>query len=238
MPGLVDRSESVFGNSHQVASNQDGPHEQLAAVVARHLAHPWRAPVAAHTRAAFAEATDWRAAQGADRPLVLDSGCGTGRSSVWLAGHYPEALVIGLDQSGERLRRGHLRFDPLPANLLLLRAEAADFWRLAVEAGWRVREHCLFYPNPWPKSAHLRRRWHGHPVFPVLLQLGGQLRLRSNWPVYLEEMRQALALAGVTASISPLPGDVTPVTDFEEKYLASEHPLGELLGNLEARRAR
>ena len=233
MPGLVDGSEPVFGNSHQVASNQDGPHEQLAAVVTRHLAHPWRAPVAAHTRAAFAEAACWRAAQGADRPLVLDSGCGTGRSSVWLAGCDPEALVIGLDQSGDRLRRGHLRFDPLPANLLLLRAEAADFWRLAVEAGWRVREHCLFYPNPWPKSAHLRRRWHGHPVFPSLLQLGGRLRLRSNWPVYLEEMRLALAVAGRKATVTGLPDTLVPVTDFEEKYHASAHPMGELLSHLE-----
>ena len=32
----------------------------------------------------------------------------------------------------------------------------------------------------------------GHPIFPCLLSLGGKLTLRSNWPVYTQEMTTAL----------------------------------------------
>lgn len=219
----------MFGNSPEVVSNQDGPHPNLAEVVSRHLLTQWQAPVAAHTQQAFQQAARWRAEQGSARPLILDSGCGTGRSSIWLAGQHPDALVIGLDQSADRLRRGSARFAPLPPNLLLLRAEAAGFWRLMAAAGWRLQAHWLCYPNPWPKSAHLRRRWHGHPAFPVLLSLGGELRLRSNWALYLQEMHQALAIAGVQSVIRPLPGNIEPITDFEQKYLASGHRLVELV---------
>lgn len=218
----------MFGNSPQVASNQNGPHPNLAAVVRRHLTTPWQAPVAEHTQRAFQQASRWREAQGDSRLLILDSGCGTGRSSVWLARQHPDALVIGLDQSEDRLGRGLARFAPLPKNVLLLRAEAAGFWRLLAAAGWPLQAHWLCYPNPWPKSGHLRRRWHGHPVFPVLLALGGELRLRSNWPVYLQEMQQALALVGVEAVIQPLLPGPEPMTDFEHKYLASGHQLAEL----------
>ncbi len=216
----------MFGNSRAVTSNQEGVHPALEATVRRHLAHPWRAPVADHDRAAFARAADWVGT--ADHRLIVDSGCGTGRSSVALAKTYPQALVLGLDQSQHRLQRAARRFAPLPDNLLLLQTDCSGFWRLAAQAGWRPWRHYILYPNPWPKSAHLKRRWHGHPVFPVLLELGGILEMRSNWPLYLEEVQTALALSGLCSEITPLPHDNQALTDFEEKYAASGQRLWRL----------
>ncbi|MFP1680567.1 tRNA (guanine(46)-N(7))-methyltransferase TrmB [Alloalcanivorax sp. C16-2] len=220
----------MFGNSRAVTSNQGGPHSSLADTVRRHLGHVWRAPLADHDRQAFARAEQWLGDQA--RPLILDSGCGTGRSSVWLARRYPEALVLGLDQSAHRLERAARRFEA-PGNLLLLRTDCAGFWRLAESAGWRPWRHYLLYPNPWPKSAHLKRRWHGHPVFPHLLALGGTLVLRTNWELYAREMARALEVAGRAATVSPLSGDGEPITDFEEKYRHSGHRLWELVAGLD-----
>lgn len=219
---------TMFGNSHAVVSNQNGVHESLPATVRRHLQHPWQAPLAEHDQRAFQRAQAWRAARGMERPLVLDSGCGTARSAVTLARAAPRALVLGLDQSGHRLARGQRRFAPLPENLLLLRTDCGGFWRLALAAGWRLERHYLLYPNPWPKSAHLKRRWHGHPVFPALLALGGTLVLRSNWEIYLREMAAALALAGRSARLAPIESVAVPLTDFEDKYHHSGHRLWEL----------
>lgn len=211
----------MFANSREVQSNQEGLHPDLEKVVRRHLSSSWRAPLADFDREAFALAQAWRQSRGMDRPLMLDSGCGTGRSSVHLALANPEALVIGVDQSADRLAKAERRFAPLPENLLLLRSDCAGLWRLMVDAGWRLARHQVLYPNPWPKSAHLKRRWHGHPVWPAVLALGGELELRSNWPVYLEEVKVALGLSDYQAVIESLPEGFEPVTDFEEKYQAS-----------------
>ena len=211
----------MFANSREVQSNQDGVHADLEKVVRRHLASPWRAPLADFDREAFEQARRWRQERGEPLPLMLDSGCGTGRSSVHLALANPEALVIGMDQSADRLAKARRRFAPLPENLLLLRSDCAGLWRLIVEAGWQLARHQILYPNPWPKSAHLKRRWHGHPVWPAVLALGGELELRSNWRVYLEEVQGALALSGREAAIQPLADQAEPITDFEEKYQAS-----------------
>lgn len=216
--------------SRVVQSSQTGLHPNLEQVVSAHLQHCWRKPVAGHTRQAFAHACQWREEQGKAAPLILDSGCGTGRSSVRLANASPDALVIGLDQSASRLQTS--LEEPLPANLLLLRAEAADFWRLALSERWRLAAHYLLYPNPWPKPAHLRRRWHGHPVFPVLLALGGRLELRSNWRLYVEEFAAALAVAGHNGACIPLPRTGTPLSDFEGKYAVSGHSLYHLVTQL------
>lgn len=219
----------MFANSPMVSSNQDGTHAALEAVVRRHLAHPWRAPIADHDHQAFRNARDWVGAS--QRALIFDSGCGTGRSSVRLARCHPDALVLGLDQSAHRLARAPRRFR-IPDNLLLLRTDCSGFWRLAEEAGWRLWRHYLLYPNPWPKSAHLKRRWHGHPVFPHLLALGGTLVLRSNWPVYPQEMASALALTGRQAALKEHLPEGDALTDFEDKYRHSGHRLWELTAEL------
>lgn len=227
----------MLGNSKQVVTNQDGLHPRLAEHVKRHLSTPWRGPIAEHTQQAFAEIAAWiQQSLMANAPLILDTGCGTGRSSVYLAEKYPQHLVIGIDQSEDRLRRSRIRFPQLPHNLYLARAEAADLWRLMAAAGWRLEKHFVLYPNPWPKAAHLGRRWHGHPAWRELLLLKGELVCRSNWRLYLDEMQAALAVSGIEAQVTPLHIDVAEaeqaITDFEEKYALSQHSLWQLTAQL------
>lgn len=205
-----------------VTSNQTGCHEQLEKVVRRHLNSRFRRPIAAHSAAAFAEAERWLSER--DAPLLLDSYCGTGESTLNLARAHPDCAVIGVDKSAHRLDKHPGLFSDTPDNYLLLRADTNDFWRLALEAGWKPRRHTLFYPNPWPKSAQLQRRCHGSPLFPTLLALGGELELRSNWPIYVEEFARALQIAGHSAAAEPFQPQ-TPITAFERKYQAAGQAL-------------
>lgn len=223
---------AMFANSRAVSSNQTGIHEDLEKVVRRHLASVWRAPIADHDHASFEQVVTWRNENGLERPLMVDSGCGTGRSSVLLAQANPEALVIAVDQSANRLERGGRRWLQLPKNLLLVRADCTGLWRLMQQQGWLLDRHQILYPNPWPKSAHLKRRWHGHPVWPTVLALGGELELRSNWPLYLQEVQAALAISGIEAVLSPLTTEAPAATDFEEKYQASGQTVWQLIASL------
>lgn len=209
-------------------SSQAALHPQLERVVRRHLDRPWQQPIRAHSSAAFAALLGQLDPA---RPLVLDSGCGTGHSTAQLARVHADAVVIGVDKSAHRLARS----PELPANALLVRAELADFWRLARSAGWRLDRHYLFYPNPWPKSGHLMRRWHAHPVFPDLLALGGRMELRTNFELYAREFQHALQIAGIdTAEVVSLPADQAsvPVSPFERKYARSGHQLYRLQAQL------
>lgn len=214
------------GVSRQVTTNQQGPHEQLMAVVEKHRKYPFQKPLADFNRQAFAEAE--AAWQGQGGRLILDSCCGVGASTRALAQQFPEHFVIGVDRSQDRLQR---RLGALPDNAVLIRADLADFWRLALAAGWQPEYHFLLYPNPCPKKKDLKQRWHGHPVFPTLLALGGHLECRSNWRLYLEEMQQALAAFAVSASLEALQVQ-EPLTPFERKYQASGQSLYRLQANL------
>ena len=224
---IVYRSKArVQAESSRVSSNQQHTHPGLPALLRRHLETRWRKPVAAFNRQAFEQIA--AALASTPRPLVLDSFCGTGLSTAQLARLYPDHLVIGIDQSAQRLAR-HSRTEG--DNYLLLRAECEPLWLLMAEAGLTVNRHYLLYPNPWPKSTHLKRRIHGHPAFPLLLALQGKIELRTNWQIYAEEFGLALHLAGVRGRVSQFAAGQRPFTLFEQKYRDSGHTLWRYRGN-------
>ena len=214
-------------NSKIVTSNQQGLHPNLHKTVQRHLHSEHRKPISAHSLKAFEQAQAFVAQQ--NKAIILDSCCGTGESTHYLARHHPDCCVIGIDKSLHRLGKHQAKQN----GYLLLRADLNDFWRLAARAGWKLHYHYILYPNPWPKSAHLQRRWHGSAVFPTLLALGGILELRSNWKTYVDEFVEALRIAtypGQTEAIAPAE---QAITAFERKYQLSGHDLWRCRVNLE-----
>ena len=86
-----------------VRSAQTAPHPGLARVLTRHFTKCWAAPLHAPSLAMFARLDAVQS--GSSAPLLLDSGCGTGESSLRLARLFPGHLVIGIDQSAARLRQ-------------------------------------------------------------------------------------------------------------------------------------
>ncbi|WP_034301135.1 tRNA (guanosine(46)-N(7))-methyltransferase TrmB [Herbaspirillum sp. RV1423] len=223
-------------NSSPIASSQTGIHEHLATLVAKHAATPFRKPVADYNRRAFEQSVAaWCKAGSA--PLILDTGCGVGLSTLNLAAQHPDHFVIGIDQSEDRLTRNTQWNGPEPDNLCFIRADLVDYWRLLLDAGIFPARQYLLYPNPWPKTAHLARRWHGHAVFPAIVALGGAIECRSNWRIYIEEFASALTqLSGQQTSCEAYATDA-PITPFERKYLASGHALWRCRVALLAQRA-
>lgn len=205
----------VSGQVHAVTTNQAGVFEGLEALVRRYMGSEFLRPIAEHTRLAFEAANEVVKARGCE--VVLDSGCGTGKSSVALAGKFPECTVVAVDKSEVRL----LKVKERPGNVFAFRAELLDFWRLALAANWRIKFHALYYPNPWPKAAEARRRFHLSPVFPTLLRLAKTHELRTNWKIYAEEFALAADLAGAELGLKATLEEFTPAvpeTAFEAKY--------------------
>jgi len=199
-------------------------HEHLASQVAKHAATVFRKPITSYSQAAFDTSVGAWITNGR-KPLILDSGCGVGLSTLHLARLYPDHFVIGIDQSADRLARNVHWPTALPGNCIRLRADLVDYWRLMLQAGIRPDRHYLLYPNPWPKKQHLGRRWHGHPVFPAMVALGGEFECRSNWRIYIEECAAALTqMTGIAVPVEAYDASAA-ITPFEEKYRASRHLL-------------
>lgn len=212
-------------NSSPVASNQQGINDDLLRVVSKHLDTDFLKPVAEHTASAFAKINERVRDFGG--PVIIDSGCGTGESSYRLASKYPTHLIVGVDKSATRLAKSATTN---AVNVELVRADLVDIWRLMKGHKWPIDKHYVLYPNPWPKKQHLKRRWHGHPVFLSMLQLCEKLELRTNWELYALEFVAAvkhLIGQGVFAGeVSYATFEaIEPISHFEKKYARSAHPL-------------
>jgi len=212
-----------------IVSSQASPHKNLGKLVLKYQNSEFQDSIPKHALDAFQIADEFVSSNN----VVLDSGCGTGESSYRLAEKYPENKVIGVDKSNQRLQRSHIHGDQ-PANLLFVQCDCVHLWRLIKGAQWNIQRHYLFYPNPWPKPGHLQRRWHGHPVFPTMIALGGVLTMRTNWKVYAQEFMQALDIScSGTLVMNELALEIdNAFTSFERKYIQSEHQLYEVATTL------
>lgn len=207
-----------------VTSKQIAPIDSLEKRVKRFLTSPYLRPIAAHTEKAFKEVDKKVSSFGGS--IVLDSGCGTGRSSFVLAEKFPGSLIVGIDKSAARLEKA----EPPRKNVIFVRAELLDFWRLALEAKWNVQFHALYYPNPWPKLSLAPRRFHLHPIFPTLLSLSPWMELRTNWEVYAQEFLLAVQYANQflgrnsEVTLEKFSPEI-PETAFEKKYSEASQTL-------------
>lgn len=220
----------MIGNSRVISSSQDGVDRRLPDLIQRYQSSRYRKPVAEHTRSAFLWLQDQVDLKGS--AIVLDTGCGTGASTHHLADNYQNTesslptVFIGVDQSAARLRSDQWQAPGWrQGQVVLLRAELADFWRLLHDHQVQLLEHYFLYPNPWPKPSQLQRRWHAHPAFAAALALGGRVELRTNWAAYAEEFAAALRHYGHGGAAARRIFPETPVSPFEKKYLASNHLL-------------
>ena len=247
-----------------VTSNQKDIYKNLEQVVRKYATTRFLRPIADHTREAFESAKQFvqnfyqghpELLSGSALAVILDSGCGTGESTLHLARKFPGIPVIGIDKSAMRLNKaGNVHQQEAagtdqPANAFWVRGELLDFWRLALEevkaGSWHILHHAVYYPNPWPKESEATRRFHLHPIFPTLMALGDVTELRTNWKIYAREFAEAARiltechpeLLSGSADADQRQHDITidafnpkhPETAFERKYKEARQQLWRVL---------
>ena len=141
-------------------------------------------------------AFDSRVAFGRDAPLGLEIGFGMGQALLDWAERAPDWNLLGLEiyapgvgslllGLAER-NLGNVRAIEAPAEVVLDRYLAATL----------LDEVRIFFPDPWPKARHHKRRLIQTAFVAALaerLRPGGILWLATDWAPYAEWMRSVLA---------------------------------------------
>lgn len=166
-------------------------------------------------------------------PVVLEIGSGMGEATWQLAQDQPETGIVAVDVHTPGIGALLARVEDvgLP-NVRVCIGDAVELLRLlapASLAGIRV-----FFPDPWQKVRHHKRRL-VQPAFvhraSELLIPGGTLHLATDWTDYAAAMLAAVAaepLLGAAPDYSPRP-DWRPVTKFEARALAAGRQVREIL---------
>jgi tRNA (guanine-N7-)-methyltransferase len=125
---------------------------------------------------------------GEDRPLHFEIGFGGGEHLADRADMLPDHGFIGAEPfiNGVATALAHIR-DRRLANVRLWRGDALDVLRRIPDGALTMVY--LLHPDPWPKARHAKRRMvHDGPLDLIAAKLkpGGELRIATDHPVYLE----------------------------------------------------
>jgi len=133
---------------------------------------------------------------GREAPLVLEIGSGMGETTARIAAEHPEADFIAVEVHGPGVGSllNRIEKDKL-SNLRVVRHDAVAVLRLMIADGSLAAVH-LFFPDPWPKKRHHKRRL-VQPSFVSLakdkLAARGIVHLATDWPDYAEQMDLAFS---------------------------------------------
>jgi tRNA (guanine-N7-)-methyltransferase len=125
---------------------------------------------------------------GDNRPLHLEVGFGSGEHLAYRADLLPDHGFIGAEPflNGVAVALTHIRDQQL-RNVRLYHGDALQVLRRIPDGALSFLY--LLHPDPWPKARHSKRRMiNDGPLrlFADKLKTGGELRIATDHPVYLE----------------------------------------------------
>lgn len=162
---------------------------------------------------------------GRTAPIELEIGCGMGDAVIAMASARPEHDFLAVDVHTPGL--GNVLRLAERAGLTNVRAacgDALDLLRAQIRPDTLDAVH-VYFPDPWPKARHHKRRIVRPDVAALLadrLRPGGTLYCATDWAEYAEEMLAVLGaeprLANRHPGYAPRPTH-RPVTKFEARAL-------------------
>ena len=181
-----------------------------------------------------AEATfDFVRIFGRHAPIVIEIGFGDGEALATLAAAHPENDYIGIEVHrpgvGALLRRLAERN---LTNVRVMIADAKEVLTARIPDGALAAVH-LFFPDPWPKKRHHKRRL-VQPDFAALvadkLVPGGYFHVATDWQDYAEHVAAVLARTpGMVADATGVEFSARPPTRFERRGRRLGHAVRDLV---------
>ena len=181
------------------------------------------------------EPLDFAAAFGNDAPVTVEVGFGMGQATAEIAAQNPGKNYIGIDvyKAGVGRLLSEIERRGL-TNLRLIEHDALDALQAMIPNSSVAAFH-VFFPDPWPKKRHHKRRLMLRPrtaLFAQKLMAGGLIFMATDWEPYAEEAMLELAatpgLKNVFEGFAP-PQQWRPKTAFERKAEAQGRRTFELI---------
>jgi tRNA (guanine-N7-)-methyltransferase len=180
-------------------------------------------------------ALDFEQVFGRRAPTILEIGFGMGETTAQIAQAHPENDYLGIEVHTPGVG-GLLKLigEGGLSNLRFIQHDAVEVLEHMIAPASLAGAH-IFFPDPWPKKRHHKRRLI-QPGFVALLASrlapGAYLHAATDWQEYAEQILAVLAaepaLANTAPGYAPRP-DYRPQTKFESRGLKLGHGVWDII---------
>jgi tRNA (guanine-N7-)-methyltransferase len=178
---------------------------------------------------------DLSAAFGREAPRILEIGFGMGDSTAAIAEAHPQndylAIEVHTPGVGSLLK---LIGERELSNIRIIQHDAVEVLQHMIADGALDGVH-IFFPDPWHKARHKKRRLIQPPLVAMLAQKlkpGAYLHVATDWQDYAEQVLAVLSadprLRNTARDYAPRPAH-RPLTKFEQRGLRLGHGVWDLL---------
>jgi tRNA (guanine-N7-)-methyltransferase len=178
---------------------------------------------------------DLERAFGRSNPKVLEIGSGMGETTAAIAAARPEHDFLAVEVHAPGIA-GLLRLVDRQGltNVRVVRHDAVEVVQQMIAPGALAAVH-IFFPDPWPKKRHHKRRLLQPAFVHALaerLAPGGYLHAATDWQDYATEILATFhaepLLLNMASEFAPRPA-YRPLTKFERRGLARGHGVWDVI---------
>ncbi len=172
---------------------------------------------------------------GRKAPRFLEIGFGMGETTARIAAAHPENDYLGIEVHTPGVGSLLKRIDEVGlTNVRVIQHDAVEVLAHMLAPATLDGAH-IFFPDPWPKKRHHKRRLIQAPFVALLasrLKPGAYLHVATDWFDYAEQILAVLAaeplLANTAPGFAPRP-DYRPQTKFESRGLKLGHGVWDII---------
>ena len=168
-------------------------------------------------------------------PKILEIGFGMGESTAAIALAHPEndylALEVHTPGVGSLLKQIEEKY---LGNIRIIQHDAVEVLRDMLDDNVLDGIH-IFFPDPWHKTRHNKRRLIQSPFVAQLVQKlkpGGYLHVATDWQDYAKQVLEVLSaeplLENTAEDYAPRPA-YRPLTKFEQRGIRLGHGVWDLV---------
>ncbi|MDF1530664.1 MAG: tRNA (guanosine(46)-N7)-methyltransferase TrmB [Sedimenticola sp.] len=175
---------------------------------------------------------------GNDNPTLVEIGFGNGESLAQMAAAHPEQNYLGIEVHGPGVGHLLLKIQELGlTNIRIMKHDAIEVLNNCL-ADASLQGLFLFFPDPWHKKRHHKRRILNPTFLKQLYRVikpGGFFHAATDWEEYAVQMMEVLGEASEEFQNSVGKGNYTPrpeyrpLTKFEQRGHRLGHGVWELI---------
>ncbi len=174
----------------------------------------------------IARPIDWQALFGNENPVEIEIGCGKGRFLLEASRQHPETNYVGIERALKYVQRTKER---------LLKGKTTGVFLIWSDAAYLVDQYIgedtveayhVYFPDPWPKKRHRKRRLFRNEVWlrglvRTLHPSSGRIHIATDYAAYFYEIHACLTNTPPLVYLPPDSLEIEHIpTSFEIKYQA------------------